>query len=119
MKPIHPICEEQCREHYGKPVLVILRDGSELVGVLSRYDQDKLILNGETFPEDLPTYNKSIQLKKHKKLSINQKKKSGGKATVSAFPGAFGPGPGVSPFFPFGGPLVLDLALIALLFALI
>lgn len=45
MRPIHPINEEQCRPYYGQPVFIILKDGTELVGTLSRLDKGKLYLN--------------------------------------------------------------------------
>ncbi|MDO3681076.1 hypothetical protein [Paenibacillus ehimensis] len=48
MRPIHPINEEQCRPYYGQPVFIILKDGTELVGTLSRLDKGKLYLNEAT-----------------------------------------------------------------------
>ncbi|GMX60645.1 hypothetical protein Elgi_72550 [Paenibacillus elgii] len=45
MRPIHPINEEQCRPYYGQPVFIILKDGTELVGTLSRLDKGKLYFN--------------------------------------------------------------------------
>ncbi|OXM83390.1 hypothetical protein [Paenibacillus rigui] len=120
MKHIHPISEEQCREHYGKPVLVILRDGSELVGVLSRYDQDKIILNGEPSAQAAHKSNRSslssiTHGKKRKKSSVAKKKN----IVVSAY--NEGAPLGENPYTPYayGAPIVLDLALIALLFVLI
>lgn len=117
MKPIHPICEEKCKEHYGKPVLVVLRDGSEFVGILSRFDQDKIYFNEEAaFTENAPTTTTNTVVKKTKKISVNSnKKKNGGRAVVSNTPQGFGS----SPFHPFGGALALDVAFIALLFAFV
>jgi hypothetical protein len=111
MKQIDPISEENCREHYGKPVLVILKDGSELVGVLSRYNQDKIVLNSEAPLE--------TTVQRSKKLSI--KKKGSKKAKLSAYPPPVDSySPNAYPnYYPYGGELVLDLALIALLFLLI
>ncbi len=45
MRPIYPIDEEQCRPFYGHPVFIILKDGTELIGTLSRLDKGKLYLN--------------------------------------------------------------------------
>ncbi|TVY05554.1 hypothetical protein [Paenibacillus cremeus] len=48
MTPIHPINLEGCKPHYGKTVFVILKDGSEIVGTLSRFSGSQLILNEES-----------------------------------------------------------------------
>jgi small nuclear ribonucleoprotein (snRNP)-like protein len=45
MQPIYPITDKTCRSLYGKPVLIFLNDGSEIYGVLSRIEKNKLILN--------------------------------------------------------------------------
>ncbi|KZE74771.1 hypothetical protein AV654_29065 [Paenibacillus elgii] len=45
MRPIHPINEEQCRPYFGQPVFIILKNGTELVGTLSRLDKGKLYFN--------------------------------------------------------------------------
>lgn len=114
MKHIHPIDEETCREHYGKPVLIVLRDGSELVGILSQYDNDKLILNRQEAPASETSG--SLGTKRSGSSSIKSKKsriKAKTKAKVSAFPG---PGFG---FPSFGGEFALELGLIAFLFLLI
>ncbi|WP_282939888.1 hypothetical protein [Paenibacillus sp. RC67] len=112
MRHIHPINEDTCREHYGKPVLIILRDGSELVGILSQYDNDKLILNRQVAAAETTTGTLSSKRSgslRSKKTKIKAKTK----ATVSAYPGlGFG-------FSPFGGEFALDLAFIAFLFLLI
>ncbi|MDQ1911913.1 hypothetical protein RAC89_16135 [Paenibacillus sp. GD4] len=112
MKPIHPICEASCKEHYGKPVLIYLKDGGEVFGVLSRLENNQLILN-----ED-PSVAVTTKNKKKGKAVIKGKKgkKTGTvDAATSAYPFAPYPYP---PFYP-GGRIVLDIALIALLFVLI
>jgi small nuclear ribonucleoprotein (snRNP)-like protein len=106
MRPIHPINEATCREQYGKPILVVLKDGGELTGILTGYGNGKLILNGEE-RSALGSREKSA-----KKKSARIKK---GKAEVAASP--------IVPFFPtvnpYGaGALALDLEVIALLFVL-
>ncbi|NOU90088.1 hypothetical protein GC102_30655 [Paenibacillus sp. LMG 31460] len=47
MQPIHPITDKTCRSLYGKPVLIFLNDGSEIYGILSRIEKNKLILNDD------------------------------------------------------------------------
>lgn len=47
MQRIDPASSEQIRPHIGRPVLVYLRDGAEIFGILSRLDQGNLILNEE------------------------------------------------------------------------
>jgi small nuclear ribonucleoprotein (snRNP)-like protein len=47
MQPIHPITDKTCRSLYGKPVLVFLNDGSEIYGILSRIEKNKLFLNDD------------------------------------------------------------------------
>lgn len=45
MQPIHPITEKNCRSLVGKPVLVYLTNGSDIYGIVSRVEKNKLILN--------------------------------------------------------------------------
>ncbi len=47
MQPIHPITDKTCRNLYGKPVLIFLNDGSEIYGILSRIEKNKLFLNDD------------------------------------------------------------------------
>lgn len=111
MKAIQPISTEQCRPYYGKPVCVVLRDGTELFGTLSRFDGNKLILNEEA----------TVSTKKTKAIKSTIKSKKGNTARKAAASGqtantlSSGPVPG---FSPFGGPIALDSASIGLLFAL-
>ncbi|MFS0840195.1 hypothetical protein [Paenibacillus sp. 1P03SA] len=51
MQRIDPANSEQIRPHIGSPVLVYLRDGAEIFGILSRLDQGNLILNEEPVVE--------------------------------------------------------------------
>lgn len=111
MVPITPVSEETCRPHYGKPVCVILRDGTEVVGILSRVHEGNLILNEETGIDKADTMR--VRNGKTRPAKGKGKKTAGtaAKANVNAVP-FFGPGLG------FGGPVTLDLGLIALLFLL-
>jgi small nuclear ribonucleoprotein (snRNP)-like protein len=45
MQPFHPITEKSCKNLVGKPVLVFLTNGSEIYGIVSRVEKNKLILN--------------------------------------------------------------------------
>ncbi|MBP1157081.1 MULTISPECIES: hypothetical protein [unclassified Paenibacillus] len=109
MKPIHPISVKGCKAYYGKPVCVILKDGAQLVGILSRLEKGKLILNDE------PAVRLKVKTKKSGakkgKTGVNTKKAL--EAQTTAYPYA------PSPVQPFGGGrIILDPALIAMLFAL-
>jgi small nuclear ribonucleoprotein (snRNP)-like protein len=117
MIPIHPINEASCCEHYGKPVLIILKDGGEIAGILTKVENDRLILNGDTSIE-------TTQLKSSKKSGRApvkiKKNKSQARVANSPYPFASPPAPFYPPVSPFGGRgLFLDLALIAFLFLLI
>ncbi|WP_159885608.1 hypothetical protein [Paenibacillus puerhi] len=122
MKRIYPITEEECKPHCGKPVLILMQDGTEIYGTLSRVEGGKLYLGEEEGGESAAEARATAR-SKAKKLSARTGKK--GKARVSGAKGGlntlaypYGPTP-ASPFFPGGGRLILDLALIALLFVLI
>lgn len=110
MRPIHPITEQSCRDHYGKPVLIVLRDGSELVATLSKFDNDKIILNGgeETAGTRGSSSTKST-------IRSGRSKNKTKAAKVRAYKE-----PDVEPGFgPFGGALVLETSSVALLFSLV
>ncbi|NOU93871.1 hypothetical protein GC093_11630 [Paenibacillus sp. LMG 31456] len=105
MRHIHPINEENCKEHYGKPVLIILRNGGEVVGILTKFGNGQIILNGD---DTAVVTNRG---KSAKKSSVKgNKNKNKAKVSFSPFPNTSN---------PFGGALVLDLAFVALLFAFI
>ncbi|MFD0679711.1 MULTISPECIES: hypothetical protein [unclassified Paenibacillus] len=104
MRHIHPINEEKCREHYGKPVLIILKDGGEIVGILTKLDNGQITLNGEATAA-------TNRFRSTKKSSVKRNKNKA-KARVSFSPSPFTPN-------PFGRSIVLDLAFVALLFAFI
>ncbi|MFE5324309.1 hypothetical protein ACFQ88_37230 [Paenibacillus sp. NPDC056579] len=109
MKHITPINEQSCREHYGKPVLVVLRDGSELVATLSRMDKNKIMLNGE---EEQPSITFGLNSRKSSTRSGKNKTKS--RASVKTYTQPeFEPG-----FGPNGRGLALDVSSVALMFSL-
>ncbi|WP_248928202.1 hypothetical protein [Paenibacillus hamazuiensis] len=104
MKMIHPVTEEQCRPHCGKTIVAVMHDGTEITGVLSEVKDGKLYLNSE----------QSVQTNRagKKKKSV---KKSGRKGQAKLNAASYA----LYPAFPAGPAIVLDLALIALLFVLI
>ncbi|MDR6881711.1 hypothetical protein [Bacillus sp. 3255] len=71
MQPIHPISEKSCKSLCGKSVLLLLNDGSQVYGVLSRLDKNKLVLNDEARPK-LSTKTMSKKGKKTAKAKSTQ-----------------------------------------------
>lgn len=69
MQPIHPITDKTCRSLYGKPVLIFLNDGSEIYGILSRIEKNKLFLN-----DDVTTTLNSATKKTKKTISKSKVK---------------------------------------------
>ncbi|WP_281889583.1 hypothetical protein [Paenibacillus sp. YYML68] len=130
MKRIYPICEAECAPHYGKPVCVILRDGTEVMGVMSCIENGKLILGTDNTAEAevealtnaaLPAAKRSKRSSKLRTSSSKLKRAASSKArkqqvTTSAYP--YGPYPYPYPGFR-AGRIALDLALITLLLILI
>lgn len=97
----HPIQAEYCKPLIGQPVCIVLHDGTEHIGLVSRLEGGKIILN------DTPGIDISTS-KRAKKKPVKKARKNA--AAVSAWG---------YPAFPFFGPrLALDLASIALLFLL-
>lgn len=100
----HPIQAEHCKLLIGQPVCIVLHDGTEHIGWLSRVENGKLVLN------ETP----SLAVAASKAGKRTGAKKDRGKASVSAF--------WYPPFPPYpylGARLAVDLAAVALLFLLI
>ncbi|WP_010271492.1 hypothetical protein [Paenibacillus senegalensis] len=134
MHRIYPITEEACKPFWGRPVMVVMNDGTRHIGTLSGIVKNQLILNDESgnpyslsYPADHKTGKSSKRAKLNAKAGGKNKKTKSGEATVSAYSpgpvfedGAYGPqrwqGYGYRPFPYFGERLALDLAAIALLF---
>ncbi|ALS23787.1 MULTISPECIES: hypothetical protein [Paenibacillus] len=74
MTPIHPISEKVCKAFYGKPVCVILKNGAQFIGTLSRWEKGKLILNDEP----------AVKLQSKTKKSRAGKGRTGSKASKAA-----------------------------------
>lgn len=107
MELINPICDTNVRPHLGKHVCVVLLDGTTIYGTLGGLNGEQLILKsclegGEVVSTNSSKAKAQLQ-KKHKK------------AQTAAFGGYYG-----YPYggYPYGGGFALDLALIALLFAI-
>lgn len=101
MQPIHPICEETVKPHMGKHVCVVLTDGTEVYGTLGGLQGNQLVLNS-CYPGGEGIATSSTKGK-------GRSKSKGKQVRTSGF--------GYYPPYPYGGALLLDLALIAFLFA--
>lgn len=107
MLPIDPINVETCLPHYGRPVGVILNDGTRHIGILSRVTDKQLILN-EFEPEP------AAETKEKK-----QKKRGAAKSALHAVTAPdpfreFGIPP--APYSPWGGRQAFNIADVSLLF---
>ena len=99
MQPIHPITDKTCRSLYGKPVLIFLNDGSEIYGVLSRIEKNKLILNDDAIPK-LNSATKKTKKTISKSKTVKTKTKQAKPLDQTSFSGTAGEG-----YSSFGLPL--------------
>ena len=124
MEPIYPLNEDRIRPLCGNVVCIVMKDGTEHVGVLSGCRGGRLYLNGDASGT---AGGPKIRGDRAQGRKSNSKKTAKGKASSSlqkdaasdAFTQAWGyGGPGYypGPYYPFGAALAIDLALIALLF---
>jgi len=113
MIPINPVTEQACRDHFGKPVLIVLRDGSELVATLNGFEDGKLVLNtGEG-----PVETSGSVSKKPKIRSAKGKPKK--KAVLKAVAESETEAQAVSgPIAPHGNGFTLATSAVGLLFVL-
>ena len=125
---IHPICEETIKPHYGNLVCAVMHDGTHHYGILNGMAFGQLILNDDSpIAETLSatdskekTKSKTIRGGKSKyKVNNTNKAQTSNKAQISAFGFGFGSPFGLGSPFGFGRRTALDLAAIALLFAVI
>lgn len=103
MELINPICDEKLRPHLGKHVCVVLVDGTTIYGTLDGLNGQQLMLKS-CFADGEPLSTNSAKAKA-------QLTKKGKKAQTSAWGYPYGG-------YGYGGAWGLDLALIALLFAI-
>lgn len=120
MNQIYPLHEENIQRFCGLPVCVVMLDGTRHIGVLSHCGSGRVTLNGEegiSYTSEAEAVKAQPKKEKGKKSTKNKEAKQPEAQTQSYpyDPNYYGPGP----FFPFGGVLGLDLALIAFLFLLI
>lgn len=122
MEPIFPLHEEVVNRYCGYPVCVVMNDGRRHVGILSSCGGGKLLLNAEAGSVEANVTQVQPKFSKKKK---GGKAKTGG-AHKSGQPHAqtqsypydpyyYGP----DPYYPWGGALALDFALVAFLFLLL
>ncbi|KRE48812.1 hypothetical protein [Paenibacillus sp. Soil522] len=122
MEPIFPLDEEVVNRYCGYPVCVVMNDGRRHVGILSSCGGGKLLLNSEAGSVEANVT--QIQPKVSKKKKGGKGKSEG--AHKSGQPNAqtqsypydpyyYGP----DPYYPWGGALALDFALVAFLFLLL
>jgi hypothetical protein len=137
MEPIYPPTEEHLDRFRGQLVCVVMRDGTRHVGILSRCRGGRLILNEDAGDHgDIAELQAEAGEKRRTRRRSGSRKRSG-KAAGAAQPdtadaagfgsgGWAGPpyaGPwsgGYRPPYGFFGPrLLLDLALVALVFLIL
>ncbi|GGG21168.1 hypothetical protein [Paenibacillus abyssi] len=115
MQPIYPLNEKNISRHCGQLVCAVTADGSRHIGILSSCRGGQLILNDEAVDD---VSGGTLQMKGAKKAprkGKGRKAKPAVAQTLGYPAGPFGPGP----FFPFGSRVVLDLALLTLLFLIV
>jgi hypothetical protein len=123
MEQIYPLHEEVVNRFCGYPVGVIMKDGSRHVGILSSCGNGKLQLNAEAGGIEASVAQEQPPVSKKKKGGKGKKEeahKSSGKAKLQTQAYPYDPyyyGP--QPYYPWGGALALDFALVAFLFLLL
>lgn len=106
MELINPICDEKLRPHMGKHVCVVLVDGTTIYGTLDGLNGQQLMLKSCFAGGEAVSTNSTKA-----KAQLSKKQKTAQTSAFGGYPygGGFGYG---------GGAWGLDLALIALLFAI-
>ncbi|OCT16733.1 hypothetical protein A8709_08715 [Paenibacillus pectinilyticus] len=119
MQAFHPITEKTCRSLVGKPVLLVLNNGVELAGIVSRIEKNKLILNDSPQAKlnSTPKSTKTTIAKKGKKQPVQRDMPTSAESTeqLSSFglPLFGGPAPAPRPT----GPVDIQIDYIAALFS--
>lgn len=123
MERIFPLQEDVIHQYCGFPVCVVMNDGTRHVGILSSCQGGRVLLNADAgggaeamLAKAQP---KDSKKKKGGKGNKEDNHKSGqSQAQTQAYPYDpyyYGP----QPYYPWGGALALDLALIAFLFLIL
>ena len=126
MHPIYPVTAETCSAYYGRPVCVVMNDGTRYVGILSCVRGGKLILNEQGGDAGVTRMKRGASVKRTGKS--RRGKRAGLKAAAAPIAAPYAPGVGVpygapvvppyGPVYPYGPELALDLAAISLLLLL-
>ncbi|HZG76224.1 MAG TPA: hypothetical protein VEZ72_10240 [Paenibacillus sp.] len=109
----YPIREEHARLFLNRPVGVVLMDGTRHYGVLTGCEKGKLVLNGG----DETAKPKRKGAGKRKGTAVRKRASSSAAPFAPAIP--YGPYNPYTPIVPPVPRVALDLATIALLFALL
>ncbi|WP_053374361.1 hypothetical protein [Paenibacillus sp. FJAT-27812] len=125
MEQIYPLHEEVVNRFCGYPVGVIMKDGTRHVGILSSCGSGKLQLNAEAGGMEASVTQSQAQSQVSKKKKGGKGKteeahQSSGKSKLQTQAYPYDPyyyGP--QPYYPWGGALSLDFALVAFLFLLL
>ncbi|MBY0203619.1 hypothetical protein NKT34_25025 [Paenibacillus polysaccharolyticus] len=113
MHRIHPVCEETVSPHVGRPVCLVMRDGTHMYGTLGGCRDGKVYLN-ECFQGPRLS---SVQSKQQLRRVSKKKLSSARKAKSSAY-GGYPYGGGYGGYGGYGYGAGYDVALIATLFLL-
>lgn len=104
MQRIYPVTQEACRPHCGKNVLLLMKDGSEIYGHLSRVEGGRIILNEPPWVATTKIYDRK---RKNAKRTVKTK-------ALKALPSGSKslPGPGFSAGFALDAGLIATLLVI-------
>ncbi|MBD2867848.1 hypothetical protein [Paenibacillus arenilitoris] len=115
-----PLREDIVHQLCGLPVCVVMNDGTRHVGILSSCEGGRLVLNAHLGGEEAKLAKVQPQDKKKKKGGKGKKEEHASEGQAQAQTQAYPYDPyGYGGYYPWGGALALDFALIALLFLLI
>ncbi|WP_419871783.1 hypothetical protein [Candidatus Pristimantibacillus sp. PTI5] len=122
MEPIFPLHEEVVNRYCGYPVCVVMQDGSRHIGILSSCGGGKVLLNAEAGGLEANVTQLQAPVSKKKKGGKGKKELPQQSVQPQAQTQAYPYDPyyyGPQPYYPWGGALALDFALIAFLFLLL
>ncbi|MGO4543651.1 hypothetical protein AB4Z29_02455 [Paenibacillus sp. 2TAB23] len=122
MEPIYPLHEDVVNRFCGYPVCVVMNDGSRHVGILSSCSGGKVLLNAEAGELEANVTQTQPTVSKKKKSGKGKKELPPKAAVPQAQTQAYPYDPyyyGPRPYYPWGGALALDFALVAFLFLLL
>ncbi|MBD2847198.1 hypothetical protein IDH44_18515 [Paenibacillus sp. IB182496] len=121
MEPIFPLEEARINQFCGQLVCAVMQDGTRHVGILTSCGGGRLMLNEAPDCEEAYTEGERLETlnKPHRTARRKARKGKGGpQVHTRAFGAPYG-SYGYGPYRPFGPPIGLDLALLALLFLIL